>query len=502
MSDTPYRVAGEETEGPKPRPRHAPEVETENPPHARAAGAMLLFNTLVGMALILEQQHQGIESGVGVLGVAVIVDIPLACGLLVHRPRKVLPAGIRRLTAFRLVCGLAISIMAVWSNPASGLLGAFSMVAPMALLARAVTPTRMAIAAGAQLVTLACVLWTGAWMWTGERIGLGYLMHARGLLGAEAAGTQRGGGRPYTLTVPSGWWLASADGDGAATDLDLVQPGWDARVSVRVTDVPWDSAPLAEAEVRAEMIRTLEHSGLDASALTRIEVDDGMAFRICEGRSATAACGYTFRRHARGVMVILQAELSRRASRALRAELLEMFRSLRVEAPPVEALTHGDQAPLAGGATGTLTGQMVPWQVDVPRGWWRLTEAEARRRFGDDWREPIITAPFENVVLAIAQVAPTLDGNALREEAMNTRNVSHTTFVDRGELGDVTEVDAFNAEGQRLLRLFYVRRDDRAMLFEAFTRGPSEARMRDVLDIIRSARMADVRFEPTAPPTQ
>lgn len=484
MADTPYREP-HELDVPRPPRRDPLADETENPPHVRVAGALLAANALLGVALGAAQARAGLPANMGILVFAALLDVPIGFGLWKRAPRLVRPTGLRRFAAFRLVCGMGVALLSVRASPPATVLSLCASLACLVLLTREVTRTRAALSALAQALVVLASVWLFVWSERGERLLWGPYLHARGEVGASAAGRVGGGARPYALEVPPGWYFQPEDG--AASDLHLVEPAWDARLEVATSELAWDDGPIDAATLETRWLDALRQGGARPRGPERIEVPGAHAalrVRIPSGRSG--GWGYIVHWRDGDTLVKVSFVGSYAFVAAHGDELHAMLRSLRANGRSASDLARGAEPPIAAVPSGRLPLNAPGWSVSVPGGWWALRPTQNERAFGAGSEMRGLTAPFETTVVGF-QVAPEVDRASMSEWLQSAPGVSHVTIEEVPGLADATAYVAHDADGAVVLRALAVPRGGAFLLAQALGPWMPDRRWAEFVDMLRGA---------------
>ncbi|MFO0608757.1 MAG: hypothetical protein U0324_36660 [Polyangiales bacterium] len=333
MADTPYREAPE-VAPPRPPRRDPLAEETENPPHVRAAGAILVANALLGLALGAAQVRAGMPANLGLLTFAAVVDLPIGAGLGKKHPTLVRPAGLRRFAVLRLVCGVGVALLSVRGAPEGAALSVCASLAPLVLLARERARWRVRTSAVAQALVVLASVWFMVWIERGQRLFWGALLHARGEVGAAVRGRVGGGARPYTLEVPEGWYASREAG--AQGDLHLVSPEWEGELQVTVQTLDQDSGPFTQEQYFASWRDDLDRGNVVHGEVLPLTVDGALvAGRVRIEFGPTAATAYSVVKADGDALVSLDVTVPESFVRANPGAVPAMLRSLRPHGRPL-----------------------------------------------------------------------------------------------------------------------------------------------------------------------
>jgi hypothetical protein len=484
MSDTPYREPPALDAPRPPRPDPLAE-ETENPPHVRAAGALLATNALIGVALGAAQARAGLPVAMGVLVFAAVIDIPIGFGLWTRAPRLVRPAGLRRFAAFRLVCGMGVAVLGVRASPAATALSLCASLACLVLLSRTVTRARVVASALAQVFVLLASAWLLVWTERGQRLFWGVYEHARGGVGASAAGTNGGGARPFTIEAPSGWYHDREMG--ASGDLRLVAPEWGGVVLASSTRLEWDNGPNTPEGFRRAWTNALDRRGILYGEVEPMDIDGAIyAARV-------PVIGHGRRDWLYAVLkrdgdVLVTGEL------ALPGELVEahptlartMLGSLRPHGRSAAALAAAPDAPIAALPAEGLALIVPGWTLHPPAGWWGLSASTRASFYGADSTVQGLAVPFERTVVGVF-VTDHFEVGEIEAWVRAVQGVVRVSNDPYAAVPEAREFVGYGDDSNVLCRVLVVPRGGGFLVTQEFGAGMPERRARELADMLRTA---------------
>ena len=484
MSDTPYREPPALDAPRPPRPDPLAE-ETENPPHVRAAGALLATNALLGVALGVAQARAGFPVAMGVLVFAAVIDIPIGFGLGTRAPRLVRPAGLRRFAAFRLVCGMGVAVLGVRASPEAAALSLCASLACLALLSRTVTRARVGVSALSQVLVLLASAWLLVWTERGQRLFWGAYQHARGEVGAAAVGTLGGGLRPYTVDIPAGWYHDREAG--AADDLHLVSPDWGANFLVSTERLDWDGGLITYDDFRRSSTEGLDRQGVLHGDVEPMDIPGAvLAARVAVIERGRRDWLYVAMKRDGDVLVTGDLAVPGELQEADPTLAQRMLGSLRAHGRSLAAIAAAPDAPIVAMPAEGLALNVPGWTLHPPADWWALSPSMHDSRYGADAPMRGLTVPFDATVVGVL-VADHFEVGQIEAWVRATQGVVRVTNDPYAAAPESREFVGYGEEGDVLCRVLVVPRGGGFLVTREFGQGMPERRARELADMLRTA---------------
>lgn len=478
---SPYR----ESELGATRPSGPPDAWA-NLPDARVAGALMLTNAALAIAVQWAEARAGLVAPSGILGLGAALDLLIGAALTRPRLRVVNPRGLRRFAMLRQVLGVCLSLAYLSVNVPGAVFGALASLVPLPLLIDAAhSRSRRAVAAAAQLATLLAAAWIAVWSIEGQRLGWGAVEHARGHVGAVVSGHLEVEEHALEVDLPSGWWRAPPSRDDRA--LDLVNPAWGATLTAKLAHTTWD-AHLDDAQLRmSSWISELDARHVPHGRATPLDLPRAqLAVVIRLGAGDDAVDHYAVDLRDGDASAAVDATVPARAHAWFRDELRAVLASVRVHGASVATLVQ-QGAPLDAVTSPTVVDPVQGWSMPISPGWWRVRE-EAMRPDGATVAGRLFTVPFEGSVLHVERVqAPSV--RALADNVERMPNVHRVAWSSAPELPGSTLLTGLSAHGTAMVWVLVAPRGDDAIVASVMGWELSAARWREAIAMVRGARL-------------